>query len=444
MKKFFSLFILSFFLCVFSLNLQVYYNIEPFSSSRVKENINYLSSDYFKGRLPGTIENLEAMEYVKSSFINNGLKPYQNSYNQYYSVKYPKRIAGSPYLIIKNKNGKEIKSYIYGKDFKEDMLNFKQNKVSLSLKDHIVGNPNTLQIKNSLGNILFYSMPNDNLDFRSSFVYNSSFDLCIITTSKALDSIKSYVNNGYTINCFIPYKVADTSVSNVFGYIEGYDKSLPPIILSAHFDHIGTDLKGDIYNGALDNASGMSFVLELSKYISSLGKPQRDIIFVGFNCEEFGCIGSNMFAKKYSKYIKDSKVYNFDMIGSNNSVPLCIMGGEKDTNKTPFLNSVSSTCSGEKIYFNYLFEDASDHMYFRKHNISAVTLCDNDISKIHTSKDKSKYISSDGINRCFKVMSKEIIKNAYNNNVFFLYSKELCFISLIVILAAFTINYKKS
>ena len=153
----------------------------------------------------------------------------------------------------------------------------------------------------------------------------------IMIIKATLSSLKNLLDNDNTVDCFIPYTASETSINNVMGYLKGSDTSSPPIIVSAHFDHIGTDLNGTIYNGALDNASGLSFMLEMSKYLTSLGKPERSILFLGFNAEEFGCLGSNQFIMEYKNDIKNSKVFNFDMIGSNNPASLCIMGGKKDT-----------------------------------------------------------------------------------------------------------------
>lgn len=61
------------------------------------------------------------------------------------------------------------------------------------------------------------------------------------------------------------------------------------------------------------------------------------------------------------------------MIGGSNSVPLCIMGGSKDTAETPFIHAIAENCTNQNIYFSYLFRDASDHEPFRLNNIDAVT-----------------------------------------------------------------------
>ena len=265
----------------------------------------------------------------------------------------------------------------------------------------------------------------------------------IMVTSKALASLKTLIANNNTVNCFIPYEVSEANISNVMGYIEGTDTSISPIIVSAHFDHIGTDLNGTIYNGALDNASGLSFMLEMSKYLTSLGKPNRSILFIGFNAEEFGCLGSTQFITKYKSNITKSKVFNFDMIGSNNNIPLCIMGAKKDTTKTPFIKSVSSICKSENIFFNYLFEDASDHEGFRKQNIDAITFCDNDMTRIHTPEDTYDHISLAAIKRCYDVASKAIVKCTFKDNFIILYYKE-CFIISIIGTLVVSLLYNKS
>jgi Zn-dependent M28 family amino/carboxypeptidase len=129
--------------------------------------------------------------------------------------------------------------------------------------------------------------------------------------------------------------------------------------------------------------------------------------------------------------LKGSKILNFDMIGSNNSVPLYIMGGREDTENSSFIKEISATCLKNKINFNYLFEDASDHEYFRKQNIDAVTLSDSDTTRIHTPNDKSSFISSDTINRCFNVASTEVIKYGFGNNFLIIYYKEMFAASLL-------------
>ncbi len=108
---------------------------------------------------------------------------------------------------------------------------------------------------------------------------------------------------------------------NVLGYIEGKNKN-EYVVMGAHYDHLGLDevLDGDkIYNGADDNASGVSAVLQIAKaFLASGEKPERTIIFALWDGEELGLLGSEYFMQT-CPFASDIKGYvNFDMIGRNN------------------------------------------------------------------------------------------------------------------------------
>lgn len=110
-------------------------------------------------------------------------------------------------------------------------------------------------------------------------------------------------------------------LQNVFGFIEG-KKRTEFVIVGAHYDHlgIGEAVNGDsIYNGADDNASGVSAVLQIAKaFVESGQKPERTIIFAFWDGEESGLLGSEYFMLNH-KYPSAINAYlNFDMIGRNN------------------------------------------------------------------------------------------------------------------------------
>ncbi len=89
---------------------------------------------------------------------------------------------------------------------------------------------------------------------------------------------------------------------NVVATLQGSDAARQNeyVIYSAHWDHLGRDttIKGDqIFNGALDNASGTAQLLEIAKGFSALPtKPARSIMFVALTGEEKGLIGAKYFA----------------------------------------------------------------------------------------------------------------------------------------------------
>jgi hypothetical protein len=86
---------------------------------------------------------------------------------------------------------------------------------------------------------------------------------------------------------------------NAIGQLEGSDpaKSAQVILLSSHLDHVGVRGTGEdtIYNGADDDASGTTAVLELARAMANGPRPRRTVIFVCFGSEEAGGFGARHF-----------------------------------------------------------------------------------------------------------------------------------------------------
>jgi Zn-dependent M28 family amino/carboxypeptidase len=96
-------------------------------------------------------------------------------------------------------------------------------------------------------------------------------------------------------------RLQDLSSANVVGVIEGGDATLrhETVVMTAHLDHLGMapTTSGDrIYNGALDNATGVAVIAEAARLISALpSRPKRSIVFVALTGEEAGLMGSEFF-----------------------------------------------------------------------------------------------------------------------------------------------------
>jgi len=108
----------------------------------------------------------------------------------------------------------------------------------------------------------------------------------------------------------------EMGLSNIVGKIEG-DRRDEIVVFSAHYDHIGIQnvVEGDsIANGANDNASGVTAIIELARHFESLEKPERTLLFVGFTAEEMGGYGSQYFSRQIDP---DNIVamFNIEMIG---------------------------------------------------------------------------------------------------------------------------------
>jgi hypothetical protein len=110
-------------------------------------------------------------------------------------------------------------------------------------------------------------------------------------------------------------------LQNVCGFIEGKNKS-EIVVVGAHYDHlgIGEAVNGDsIYNGADDNASGVSAVLQIARaFVASGQQPERTILFAFWDGEESGLLGSEYFMLNCLVTPQIRAYLNFDMIGRNN------------------------------------------------------------------------------------------------------------------------------
>jgi Zn-dependent M28 family amino/carboxypeptidase len=115
--------------------------------------------------------------------------------------------------------------------------------------------------------------------------------------------------------------LTDATTTNVVGILRGRDPKLAKetILLSAHLDHlgIGREVNGDkIYNGADDDASGVTAVLELAAALAAGQRPKRTVVFALFGSEEIGGFGARYF-QGHPPVPFESFVANleFEMIG---------------------------------------------------------------------------------------------------------------------------------
>jgi Zn-dependent M28 family amino/carboxypeptidase len=105
--------------------------------------------------------------------------------------------------------------------------------------------------------------------------------------------------------------------NNVIGMLRGKSKPDEYVIFSAHYDHLGTKKKGDdkVYNGANDDASGVTAVIALAKYFKEKNNNERSIIFVLFTAEEVGGYGSAYFSNNVDPG-EMIAMFNIEMIGT--------------------------------------------------------------------------------------------------------------------------------
>jgi hypothetical protein len=119
-----------------------------------------------------------------------------------------------------------------------------------------------------------------------------------------------------------------TADRNVLGLIEGSDPAVKDewIILCAHFDHVGVNAGGEVYNGADDDGSGTVALFEIAEAYGLAAKngqkPRRSILFAAWDAEESGLLGAWAYTEApLTPLAKTVAVLNMDMIGRNQEVP---------------------------------------------------------------------------------------------------------------------------
>jgi hypothetical protein len=178
-------------------------------------------------------------------------------------------------------------------------------------------------------------------------------------------------------------------VHNVAGLLRGSDRQLSEtyVMLTAHYDHLGTRATGEdrIFNGANDDGSGTVSVVEIAGALAALDKhPQRSILFMTFFGEERGLVGSRYYGRHplvpLAQTVAD---LNLEQIGRTDATDGPQIGTASitgyDFSELPGILASAGKIAGIKVYKN---EEASDAYFARSDNqaladvgIPAHTLC---------------------------------------------------------------------
>lgn len=208
---------------------------------------------------------------------------------------------------------------------------------------------------------------------------------------------------------FLPPQVK--SSENVVAYIEGTEIPNEIIVISAHYDHLGTKGKA-IYNGADDDASGTVAVLEIAEAFQiakDQGKgPKRSILFLNLTAEEKGLYGSKWYVKNPIFPIDNHITnLNIDMIGRvddahfNNKNYIYLIGSDKISTE---LHNLSEQINSKytQMHLDYTYNDLndpnrfyyrSDHYNFAKNGIPIIFYFNGVHQDYHKSTDTADKIN---------------------------------------------------
>ena len=185
--------------------------------------------------------------------------------------------------------------------------------------------------------------------------------------------------------------VEDIEVENVLGFLEGTEKPEEILVVTAHYDHIGISSNGQVNNGADDDGSGTSTVLELAEAFTTAAKkgsrPKRSILFMTVSGEEKGLLGSEHYSENPVFPLENTVTnLNVDMVGrvdpdhEENPDYVYVIGADKLSTE---LHEVSKKANETYVNLNldYTYNDEndpnryyyrSDHYNFAKKNVPII------------------------------------------------------------------------
>ncbi len=217
-------------------------------------------------------------------------------------------------------------------------------------------------------------------------------------------------------NQFFKTKTGTDSVlgNNLLGLIEGAQFANKYIVISAHYDHVGVR-DSIVYNGADDNASGVSALIALAEYLSK-NPPKHSVILAAFDNEEYGLQGAKYFVNKAKEDSLDVVFnINMDMISRSKKNEIYAVGQLSQKELQPLISglelpadiSIPTGHEGNDGTRNWLY--ASDHAPFYESGIPVLYFGVDDHPDYHQPSDDFENIDKD-----FYVKAVEVIIKTFN------------------------------
>jgi Zn-dependent M28 family amino/carboxypeptidase len=278
----------------------------------VKRIETILSADDMQGRKAFTVGSQKAADFIANEFKKIGLGYLEgiNSYQQKFTVVKPKSISTSASF-----NGTVIAAdkVIAITSVSELKITHQSGfeLVKLNAGEDFFGRANEFVSQDK--NFLVFV----DTSFTKYFRRLQYFKQHVIKSDRSVVFVLgNYENNNFEIRT--RDEITEVQAANVVGVLPGKSKKQEFVIFSGHYDHLGigkADGNDSIYNGANDDASGITAIISIAKYFKSVRNSQRTLIFAAFTAEEIGGFGSRYFSKQLSPE-NVMAMFNIEMIGT--------------------------------------------------------------------------------------------------------------------------------
>jgi aminopeptidase YwaD len=347
------------------------------SSKQVTVDITFLASDQLAGRANFSTGIDEAADYISKRFSEIGLTSLKdlNSFKQSFSIS--KIMPESMTLIFNGKNiaatNLAMASTLHSISW-QDVADF--NFVVISAQDNmrqVIGKLNQQGGKH----LVLLSTAHAKLFARYRSYFQAGLTKLNLDHQGAIVVVLTDETAISTINFKASTRVKKQMLSNVVGVLPGKTRPEEFVLYSAHYDHLGVNSEGDngksdlIYNGADDDASGTTAVINLAEYFAKKSDNTRTLVFTAFAAEEIGGFGSRYFSEQLEPE-RITAMINIEMIGkpSKFGEGTLWMTGMQRSNLGTLLNA------GLKAHNKEIYEDPypEQGLFYRSDNASLARL----------------------------------------------------------------------
>jgi hypothetical protein len=200
-----------------------------------------------------------------------------------------------------------------------------------------------------------------------------------------------------------PHAPAGTG-RNVLGLLAGGTTPHEVIVIGAHYDHLGhgvfgslaPERRGEVHNGADDNASGVAALLRVASLLVEAA-PARSVLFVAFTAEESGLLGSAHFTRQPTIALERVRaMLNLDMVGRLDGGPL-IVSGVDTAEEWRGMVEHGAAGLGVELALRGDGYGPSDHMSFYLNDIPVLHFFTNTHEDYHRPSDEWHRIDADGL-----------------------------------------------
>lgn len=199
------------------------------------------------------------------------------------------------------------------------------------------------------------------------------------------------------------------TASNVVAVLRGTDPKLAAeaVVYSAHMDHVGRRMDGEVFNGADDNASGSAGLMAIAAaFAKSQAKPRRSVIFLSVSGEELGLWGSAWFADNPTWDAAQIVAnVNTDMIGRSGPESAADEVTVTPSNRHAMFSTIVMDAAGFAARLGMTFSSGdkyyqrSDHYNFAKKGIPVVFFCNGEHEDYHQVTDHADKLDGEKMER---------------------------------------------